>query len=77
MRGVSYPQGLLLPAPPKDALELGRSTIPAASPAVSMKLVISDWIVGGEAVTMENFQSDRLGQLDIDASYWGQWSIED
>ena len=42
-----------------------------------MKLVISDWIVGGEPVTMENFQSDRLGQLDIDASYWGQWSIED
>ena len=28
-----------------------------------MKLVISDWIFGGEAVTMENFQNDRLGQL--------------
>jgi hypothetical protein len=26
-------------------------------------------------VTMWNFQSDALGQLDIDVSYWGQWKI--
>ena len=66
---VAFPGGL------SGSLGLGVSRIPAASPRVTMGLEIVDWSVGTEAVTMENFQSDRLGQLDIDASYWGQWNI--
>ena len=40
-----------------------------------MAIEIVDWTVGKELVTMENFQSDQLGQLDIATQYWGQWHI--
>jgi hypothetical protein len=69
LRGLRFPQGL------QGHFGLGRSEVPAAEPAVRMQLRIADWTVGGEAVTMENFQADRLGQLDIDVTYWGQWEI--
>ena len=56
-------------------LGLGESRIPRASPAVTMGLTITNWSIGDEMVTMSNFQSNQLGQLDIDVSYWGQWVI--
>ena len=40
-----------------------------------MGLRIKNWTVEGQAVGMRNFQSDKLGQFDIAAQYWGQWEI--
>jgi hypothetical protein len=53
---------------------IGESTVPAA-PGVKMVLSISNWSVGNTRVTMGNFQSDKLGKLDIAVQYWGEWSI--
>jgi hypothetical protein len=44
-------------------------------PRITMELDITGWTVRGVPVTMDNFQTGRLGQLDIDVSYWGQWTI--
>ncbi|OCF39723.1 hypothetical protein I317_06447 [Kwoniella heveanensis CBS 569] len=40
-------------------------------------LTIKDYYVGGELVSLEknNWQSDRLGGMDIDPTLWGQWTI--
>ena len=69
--GCAFPDGLQQLA--------GMSRVPAAQGAeaasVVMQLSIANWTIGGTRVTMDNFQSDRLGRLDIDVSYWGQWSI--
>lgn len=69
VENVAFPDGLQ-----KNSIGIGESIIPAAS-AVVMDLQIANWTVGGELVTMKNFQSDSLGQLDIDVSYWGEWNI--
>ena len=69
VENAAFPDGLQT-----GSLGLGQSLIPAAS-GVTMGLQISNWTVGGQKVTMSNFQSDSLGQLNIDGSYWGQWSI--
>lgn len=45
------------------------------APDVNLRLRIVNWTIGGEHVTMSNFQHDRLGKFDIDRSYWGQWGI--
>ena len=45
------------------------------APDVQLRLNIVNWTIGGEHVSMANFQHDKLGKLDIDASYWGQWVI--
>lgn len=66
---VSFPDGLQT-----NNIGVGESIIPAAS-GVTMNLEISNWMVAGQKVTMDNYQSDSLGQFDIDRSYWGQWSI--
>jgi len=69
LKHVSFPDGLQTVA--------GESRVPhAAHGAVEMGLHISNWSVGGEQVSMSNFQSDALGRLNIDVSYWGQWSID-
>ena len=44
-------------------------------PRITMGLDIKEWTVRGMPVTMDNFQTGHLGELDIDVSYWGQWSI--
>ncbi|KAJ6151534.1 dextranase [Penicillium chermesinum] len=69
VENVAFPDGLQ-----RNSIGIGQSIIPAA-PGVEMDLQISNWTVGGERVTMKNFQSGDLGQLNIDESYWGQWSI--
>ncbi|KAK9369487.1 dextranase [Lipomyces kononenkoae] len=69
VKNVSFPDGLQ-----NNSLGIGESNIPA-SPGVTMDLQISNWTVSGQPVTMQNFQSNSLGQLDIDVSYWGEWSI--
>lgn len=69
VRNISFPDGLQT-----NRIGIGESLIPAA-PGVTMDLRISGWTVGGQRVTMSNFQSDKLGQFNIDVSYWGQWSI--
>lgn len=69
VKDVSYPDGLQI-----NSIGIGESIIPAAD-GVTMDLHIKNWTVKGEKVTMKNFQSDSLGQLDIDAQYWGEWSI--
>jgi hypothetical protein len=40
-----------------------------------MGLDISNWTVGGQKVTMQNFQANSLGQFDVDGSYLGEWQI--
>ena len=72
LRDIHFPDGLL-----SGPIGLGRSQVKPAAEGVEvkMRLEIADWTVGEETVTMENFQSDRLGQFDIDAQYWGQWHI--
>lgn len=69
VKNVAFPDGLQA-----NSLGIGESVIPA-SPGMKMDLKISNWTVGGVQVTMENFQSDNLGQFDIDDSYWGEWEI--
>ncbi|KFY47866.1 hypothetical protein V495_01766 [Pseudogymnoascus sp. VKM F-4514 (FW-929)] len=69
VKNVAFPDGLQ-----KNSIGTGQSIIPAAN--VRMELQISDWTVKGEKVTMQNFQADSLGQLNIDGSYWGQWTIQ-
>lgn len=69
VENAAFPDGLL-----NNSIGIGQSIIPAAS-GVEMGLRISNWTVGGAQVTMKNFQSGSLGQLEIDGSYWGQWSI--
>ena len=54
---------------------IGRSEIPRTTPRVRMALRIKNWTIRGDAVTMQNFQTNQLGQLNIDAVYWGEWSI--
>lgn len=66
---VAFPNGLQT-----NSIGTGRSIIPA-SKGLELGLTISNWTVGGKKVTMSNFQTDSLGQLDIDESYWGQWTI--
>lgn len=70
IRDVAFPDGLQ-----RDSIGTGVSIIPASEPGISMDLQIMNWTVVGQKVAMENFQSDSLGQLNISASYWGQWSI--
>jgi hypothetical protein len=57
---------------------LGMSHIIAAeaAPDVKMGLHIKNWTVRGKRVTCSNWQADSLGQLNIDASYWKQWSLD-
>ena len=69
LQHVAFPDGLQ-----KNSIGIGRSKIPR-SDGCKMNLTIFDWTVGGAHVTMANFQSKKLGQLDIDASYWGEWAI--
>lgn len=69
VENAAFPDGLL-----ENSIGIGQSIIPAVS-GMEMDLKITNWTVGGEKVTMENFQSDSLGQLNIDVSYWGEWSI--
>ncbi|KAJ5444783.1 dextranase [Penicillium daleae] len=69
VENVAFPDGLQ-----KNSIGIGESIIPAAS-GVVMDLQVANWTVGGKDVTMKNFQSDSLGQLDIDVSYWGEWGI--
>ena len=69
---VFFPSGL------NSALSIGESEIPAVTSkgrAVRMNLTIAGWSVGSEPVTMNNFQSNKLGQLNIDVSYWHQWRV--
>lgn len=69
VENVAFPDGLQT-----NSIGIGESIIPAAK-GVKMSMEISDWTVGGEKVTMDNYQADSLGQFDIDGSYWEQWSI--
>lgn len=69
VKNVAFPDGLQ-----QNSIGIGQSIIPA-QPGVTMDLTFDNWTVSGEKVTMQNFQSDSLGQLNIDASYWGQWQI--
>ena len=66
---VSFPDGLQT-----NSIGTGRSVVPAA-PGLEFGVTIQNWTVGGQKVTMSNFQSGSLGQFDIDGSYWGQWTI--
>lgn len=69
LENVAFPDGLQ-----KNSLGIGQSIIPAVS-GVVVDLKIANWTVGGHQVAMDNFQSDSLGQLNIDVGYWGEWSI--
>nr|AAC69692.1 dextranase isoform [Talaromyces minioluteus] len=69
VKNVAFPDGLQT-----NSIGTGESLIPAAS-GLTMGLGISGWTVGGQKVTMQNFQSSSLGQFDIDGSYWGEWQI--
>ncbi|KAK2591700.1 hypothetical protein QQS21_010612 [Conoideocrella luteorostrata] len=69
VKNVAFPDGLQ-----KNNIGTGQSII-SAQPGVTMGLTIDNWTVRGEKVTMENFQSQKLGQFNIDGSYWGQWKI--
>ena len=69
IENVAFPDGLQ-----KHHVNTGRSMVPARN-GVEFSVAIVNWTVGGHKVTMENFRADQLGQLDVDASYWGQWSI--
>ena len=66
---VAFPGGLQ-----RNPLGLGRGEVRPA-PGIRMGLRIKNWTVEGQAVGMRNFQSDKLGQFDIAAQYWGQWEI--
>lgn len=41
-------------------------------------LTIRDYYVGGEKISLaaNNWQSAQAGQMNIDAAYWGHWTIE-
>ncbi|KAF4428942.1 dextranase [Fusarium acutatum] len=69
IKNVAFPDGLQT-----NDIGIGQSIVPKQS-GVTMNLEIDNWTVGDQKVTMQNFQSDKLGQLDIDGSYWGQWKI--
>ena len=73
LRDVAFPDGL---GGSNERLCIGESEVPATQPPVSMALRISNWSIGTQRVTMANFQSQRLGRLNIDVSYWGQWKID-
>lgn len=71
LENVAFPDGLHEPG-----VGTGKSIVlPARSGGVKFSVAIDNWTIGGHKVTMENFRADQLGQLDIDVSYWGQWSI--
>lgn len=70
VKNVAFPDGLQT-----NSIGIGESIIPAAS-GVTMNLEIENWTVGNQKVTMQNFQADSLGQLNIDGSYWTEWSIQ-
>lgn len=73
LRDIHFPDGLL-----SGPIGLGRSEVKGGAGEgveVKMRLEIVDWTVGEQPVTMDNFQSDQLGQFDIAAQYWGQWRI--
>merc|ERR1711871_1362526 len=55
LRDVVFPDGL---AGGCKRLRIGESEVPAAQPAISMALHISNWSIGTQCVTMDNFQSD-------------------
>lgn len=69
VQNVAFPDGLQT-----NSIGTGKSIVPASA-GLEFGVTIANWTVGGRKVTMDNFQSDRLGQLDIDVSYWGQWAI--
>ncbi|KAL2131941.1 hypothetical protein VTI74DRAFT_4423 [Chaetomium olivicolor] len=69
IQNVAFPDGLQT-----NSIGIGKSIVPASS-GLQFDMTISNWTVGGKQVTMGNFQSESLGQLDIDVSYWGQWVI--
>lgn len=69
IKNVAFPDGLQT-----NDIGIGQSIVPKQS-GVTLDLQIDNWTVGGEKVTMQNFQSDKLGQLNIDGSYWGQWKV--
>jgi hypothetical protein len=66
---VAFPDGLQT-----NSIGTGRSIVPA-SDGLGFGVTISNWTVGEERVTMANYHADSLGQLDIDESYWGQWTV--
>jgi hypothetical protein len=69
IENVAFPDGLQT-----NSIGTGRSIVPASS-GLRFGVTISNWTVGGQKVTMSNSQVGSLGQLDIDSSYSGQWSI--
>jgi hypothetical protein len=69
IENVAFPDGLQT-----NSIGTGRSIVPPSS-GLRFGVTISNWTVGGQRVTMSNFQANSLGQLDIDVSYWGQWAI--
>lgn len=42
---------------------------------LDMGIKISNWRIGSQRVTQDNWKSDELGQLNFNATFWGQWSI--
>ncbi|KIW57156.1 hypothetical protein PV05_05747 [Exophiala xenobiotica] len=71
IQNIIFPDGL-----PTGHIGLGQSIVPGGS-GVRFDVQISDWTVGGQMVTMDNYGVDSLGQLHIDESYDGQWKIRD
>lgn len=69
IKNVAFPDGLQT-----NSIGIGQSIVPA-QPGITMGFEIDNWTVGGQKVTMQNFQSNQLGQFNIDGSYWGQWKI--
>lgn len=76
IRNISYDGGLIQDGSTWNQFgPIGCSVVLPSSPPVSMRLKIENWTVKGQRVNMDNFHHDRLGKFNIDASYWGQWSI--
>jgi hypothetical protein len=69
IKNVAFPDGLQV-----NDIGIGQSIVPKVN-GVRVELNIGNWTVKGNKVTMQNFGADKLGQLNIDASYWGQWTI--
>lgn len=69
VKNIAMPDGLL-----DNSLDIGQSIIPYA-PNTTMELEITNWTVGGEKITYDNYRSNQLGQFNISGEYYGQWSI--
>ena len=69
--GISYVDGLQT-----NSIGTGESIIPAVT-GIIMNLIISNWTVGDEYISIsnDNWQSTSTGQFRIDSSYWSQWTI--